>query len=212
MFTVTKPFNLIGNSLSLIYGDNASSNFSLVGYDYAFYRMFYGNTNLRSVSKNFLPALALSSNCYSNMFRDCSNLTSAPDLPATTVTSYGYYCMFSNCGNLINPPTIAATTLGYQCCYYMFCNCTSLVTAPDLLSETLTNYCYYYMFKGCSKLNYIKMLATNVSASGCLSYWVQDVASTGTFVKHGQATWTNTGVSGVPIGWEVHYTLMTDPT
>lgn len=205
MFTVTKPFNLLGNSLSLIYGDNASSNFSLVGYDYAFYRMFYGNTNLRSVSKNFLPALALSSNCYSNMFRDCINLTSAPDLPATTITGYAYYCMFYNCGNLIDPPTIAATTLGYQCCYYMFCNCTSLTSAPDLLATTLTSYCYYYMFKGCSNLNYIKMLATNISASGCLSYWVQGVASTGTFVKHIDATWTNTGVSGVPNGWSVQY-------
>lgn len=212
MFTFTKPCNLLGNCMSMLFGDNAATNFSLSGYDYAFYRMFYGCSQIRNVAKGFLPAMALSNNCYSNMFRECANLLSAPDLPALTVTSYAYYCMFYNCSNLNSAPIIAATTLGYQCCYYMFCNCTSLVTAPDLLSETLTSYCYYYMFKGCSKLNYIKMLATNVSASGCLSYWVQGVASTGTFVKNGSATWTNSGVSGVPTGWTIYYTLTTDPT
>ena len=205
LFTVTKPFNLMGNCMSMLFGDNAASNFSLNGYDYAFYRMFYGCTNLKSVSKNFLPAMALSNNCYSNMFRECSNLTSAPNLPAASITSYAYYCMFYNCSNLTSAPVISATTLGYQCCYYMFCNCINLITAPTLLANTLTSYCYYYMFKGCSKLNYIKMLATNVSASGCMSYWVQGVASTGTFVKHTNATWTNSGVSGVPSGWTVTY-------
>ena len=113
--------------------------------------------------------------------------------------------MFYNCSNLTDAPLINATTLGYQCCYYMFCNCISLTQAPDLLAETLTSYCYYYMFKGCSNLNYIKMLATNISASGCLSYWMQGVASSGTFVKHYNATWTNSGVSGVPDGWDVQY-------
>ena len=212
LFTITKPCNLLGNCMSMLFGDNASNNYSLSGYDYAFYRMFYGCTNIRNVAKDFLPAQALSNNCYSNMFRECTGLISAPNLPATTVTSYAYYCMFYNCSNLTDAPVIDATTLGYQCCYYMFCNCIKLTQAPDLLAETLTSYCYYYMFKGCSNLNYIKMLATNISASGCLSYWMQGVASSGTFVKHYNATWTNSGVSGVPDGWDVRYMLMTDPT
>ena len=29
------------------------------------------------------------------------------------------------------------------------------------------------MFYGCSKLKYVTMLATNVSESNCLSYWLQ---------------------------------------
>ena len=33
--------------------------------------------------------------------------------------------------------------------------------------------------------------------------WVQNVASTGTFVKNSSATWTTTGVHGVPSGWTV---------
>jgi hypothetical protein len=64
------------------------------------------------------------------------------------------------------------------------------------------------MFYGCSKLNYIKMLATNISATSCLSNWVYNVSPTGTFVKNISATWTNTGSSGVPSGWtvKVNYT------
>jgi hypothetical protein len=59
------------------------------------------------------------------------------------------------------------------------------------------------MFNGCIKLNYIKMLATDVSASGCLSTWVYNVSSTGTFVKHPNMTSLPTGKNGIPSGWTV---------
>jgi hypothetical protein len=63
------------------------------------------------------------------------------------------------------------------------------------------------MFYGCSKLDYIKMLATNISASNCLKYWVQGVSSTGTFVKDintniPTATSSNS-YAGIPKGWTV---------
>jgi hypothetical protein len=60
------------------------------------------------------------------------------------------------------------------------------------------------MFDGCSKLNYIKMLATNISAGSCLSSWVSGVASTGTFVKNPAMTSLPTGSSGIPKGWTVY--------
>ena len=47
------------------------------------------------------------------------------------------------------------------------------------------------------------MLATNISASNCLSNWVNNVASTGTFVKHPDMTTLPTGTSGIPEGWTV---------
>jgi hypothetical protein len=47
------------------------------------------------------------------------------------------------------------------------------------------------------------MLATDISASECLSYWVNSVASTGIFVKNPEATWNVIGVHGVPAGWTV---------
>jgi hypothetical protein len=59
------------------------------------------------------------------------------------------------------------------------------------------------MFSGCSELNYIKMLATDISASGCLSNWVYNVSSTGTFVKNPAMTSLSTGTSGIPSGWTV---------
>jgi hypothetical protein len=59
------------------------------------------------------------------------------------------------------------------------------------------------MFYNCKKLNYIKMLATNISASKCLTNWVSGVASTGTFVKNPTMTSLPTGTSGIPSGWTV---------
>lgn len=60
------------------------------------------------------------------------------------------------------------------------------------------------MFSNCSKLNYIKMLATNISANDCLYAWVRGVASTGTFVKHPNMTTLSTGgENGIPSRWTV---------
>lgn len=60
------------------------------------------------------------------------------------------------------------------------------------------------MFYGCYKLNYIKMLATNISAPDCLLNWVSRVSSTGTFVKNAAMTSLPTGASGIPSGWTVN--------
>lgn len=149
--SVTKRFNLIGNVMSLLFGDNGKQSYSLEGYDYAFENLFRDCSKLISVSANFLPATILSKNCYNNMFRGCTSLTTAPELHATT----------------------------------------------------LTDSCYSDMFYGCSKLNYIKMLATDISARYCLTGWVTGVSSSGTFVKNPAMTSLQTGISGIPEGWTV---------
>jgi hypothetical protein len=64
------------------------------------------------------------------------------------------------------------------------------------------------MFYGCKKLNYIKMLATDISASNCLDSWVYGVASSGTFVKNPAVTTLPTATEfnnyvGIPSGWTV---------
>ena len=90
-----------------------------------------------------------------------------------------------------------------QGCYgYMFAGCTTLLTAPDLLTPTLTSYCYINMFDGCTNLTNIKMIATSVSETGCLTNWVRNVAASGTFTKHPDTT-LSTGNSGIPSGWTV---------
>jgi hypothetical protein len=114
--------------------------------------------------------------CYYKMFQDCESLTTAPELPATTLAADCYHSMFSGC--------------------------ILLQTAPELPAAILTAYCYSEMFNNCSKLNYIKMLATDISASNCLDNWVSGVASAGTFVKPSNMT-LSTGVNGIPEGWTV---------
>ena len=203
-FSVNKKFNLLGNCMSMLFGDNAADNFSLEGKDSAFTSLF-ATCKVVEVSDTFLPATILSSYCYDQMFIDCDYLIKAPKLPATTLTNWCYNSMFSGCKSLTTAPELPATTLEGSCYEYMFDHCISLVNAPELPATTLAGYCYNNMFNSCTKLNYIKMLATDISATGCLTYWVYNVASTGTFVKNKNATWSVTGDDGVPSGWTIQY-------
>ena len=171
-----KLVNLRGNMLSIVFGDNIVS--TLEGYESVFHQCFY-EWKILDIEKNFLPATTLARDCYSYMFGGCNKLTTAPELPATTLT--------------------------YACYQNMFYNCSSLTTAPELPATTLTDWCYSCMFTGCGKLNYIKMLATDISASNCLRNWVTSVSSTGTFVKNPNATWEVYGINGIPEGWTVKF-------
>ena len=148
-----------------------------------------------------LPATTLAESCYYGMFQGCTSLTTAPELPATTLAIYCYNTMFYDCASLVNAPVLPATTLAERCYAFMFGGCTSLTTAPELPATTLTNNCYRSMFNRCTSLNYIKCLATDISATECTSYWVRSVQTTsGTFVTPSSTQWT-TGESGVPTGW-----------
>ena len=280
-FTINKKCNLKGNCMSVLFGDNAADNYSLNGKNYAFYKLFQNCTNIVNVDSNFLPATRLITYCYSYMFYNCTNLSTAPELPATSLAHSCYYGMFSGCTNLTTAPELPATSLALSCYYGMFSSCTNLTTAPELPATSLSTYCYtnmfynctsltttpellatmlaegcYYnmfydctnlttapelpatslaiscytnmfynctnlttalelpapmlvrdcyssMFKGCNKLNYIKMLATDISASSCLDDWVGGVSSTGTFIKNAAMTSLPTGNSGIPSGWTV---------
>ena len=169
----TATYDISGNIMSLIYGDN-----------------FVGKTTM-SGSYNFCSIFKLSKAV------SAENLI----LPATTLTNYCYRAMFSYCTSLETAPELPATTLAQGCYWYMFERC-AISTAPDLDATELVAECYGHMFENCSNLNYIKCLATSKSASKCLEGWVTNVASTGTFVKKANATWT-TGVNAAPSGWLV---------
>ena len=57
------------------------------------------------------------------------------------------------------------------------------------------------MFSHCTKLKYVKCLATDISAQGCVDSWLNKVATSGTFIKaEGMNGWPS-GVSGIPSGW-----------
>ena len=229
-FTLSKQCRVGGNCMSMLFGDEASGKKSLSGYNYAFYRLFYGATKLIEVAEDFLPATTLTTYCYRDMFRGCSALVSAPNLPATALQTdcysymfYGctvlkkvpdelpaktlkqssYNSMFYNCKALVKAPKIAATTLASQCCRNMFNNCSELVEAPDLLATTLQSLCYGNMFTNCKKLEYIKAMFLTAPSSSYTASWLSGVASAGTFVKNAEATWDVTGVDGIPSGWTV---------
>ena len=151
-----------------------------------------------------LPATNLSEGCYLGMFQKCTSLTAAPALPASELAPICYAYMFAECSSLTEAPALPATTLDTQCYIYMFWNCTSLTQAPVLPATTVARKAYQWMFWHCTSLNYIKMMATDISATDCLGDWVLGVPSSGTFVKNSAATWENFyGTSGIPEGWTV---------
>ena len=96
-------------------------------------------------SANFTTKTSLEyAGCFENLFKGCTGLTTAENLklPATTLTKYCYTSMFEGCS--------------------------SLTAAPDLLADVLEEGSYGSMFKSCSSLNYIKCLATDISARYCV--------------------------------------------
>lgn len=138
------------------------------------------------------------------MFNGCTSLTTPPStLPATTLTNYCYQDMFTGCTSLTVTPTLPAATMAQQCYNNMFSGCTSLTTAPDLISPTLdATQSHMGMFMGCTNLTYVKCLATSITGSEALFYWLYEVSPTGTFVKDANMTF-ETGESGIPAGWTV---------
>jgi hypothetical protein len=83
----------------------------------------------------------------------------------------------------------------------MFSGCTSLTTAPELPATTLVDSCYTQMFYGCTKLNYIKCLATDISATNCTFHLLYSPSPKGLFIPaNNEVAWT-TGISGIPTGW-----------
>lgn len=164
--------------------------------------MFYSCTSLLTPPMT-LPATTLAYRCYHNMFKECENLRDAPVLPATTLAEGCYYSMFRACHKLTVAPVLPATTLAYDCYREMFYSCDNLTTAPDLPATTLKNGCYKEMFRNCKKINYIKCLATDIREPNSLTYWVNGVASTGTFVKNPNMQSWPTGPDGIPSGWTV---------
>ena len=104
---------------------------------------------------------------FCNLFKNCTALTSAPDLPATTLASSCYGAMFFLCTNLVNAPALPAETLADECYSAMFFRCTNLVKAPALPAETLEKSCYNAMFNGCISLTSAPKLPAKTLAYGC---------------------------------------------
>lgn len=174
-FSASGNFNACGNTMSLLFYDNYYGSQLTTLYKGAFSRLFHSNTYI--LSAPLFPATTLTDSCYQHVFEGCTSLTTAPALPATTLKTSCYRSMFQDC--------------------------TRLTRAPELPAATLETNCYRNMFAGCTRLNYIKCLATNISASNSLTAWVTSVPFKGAFVKAaGMESWRR-GPDGIPPGWTI---------
>jgi len=209
----TTQFNVGGNIMSLLYGENfedettLESNYSLGGLfsdsgvvdaselilpatiltEGCYAGMFQGCTSLTAAPE--LPATTLAENCYSNMFEGCTSLTSAPELPSTTLTGSCYASMFSGCTSLTEASTLPATTLAGGCYYYMFSGCTSLTSAPELPATTLADSCYNSMFSGCTSLTATPELPAQNLALYCYQAMFYGCSSLDLVIVHVTGTW-----------------------
>lgn len=180
-FSSTGMFNAMGNPYSLMSSNDFRTIDSLVDKIYALSMLFQDCTNLVSAENLSLPANTLSQRCYAYMFRRCSSLTTAPELPAMVLGQYCYEQMFNRCTSLTSDINLPATDWDSSmgACY------------EGMLENTLVTVIRYMM------------LAQPPTSNLCFN-WVNGVASSGTFVKNKNATWSNSyGVSAIPQGWTV---------
>ena len=124
-----------------------------------------------------LPAISLADYCYYGMFYECHKLEKAPELPATTLADYCYGGMFLNCVRLKNAPELPATTLAEYCYSNMFSNCISLISAPVLSANTLKKYCYSGMFLYCTSLTTAPTLPAMTLAEACYASMFQNCSN-----------------------------------
>jgi hypothetical protein len=177
--TITGVSKVGGNIMSLLYGNSFTGNeVALRDVQDEFKNIFSNNTSLQSADSLLLPATTLHLRSYMNMFENCTNLTSAPDLNPTILANDSCAQMFEGCSSLQHGPMIYAQKLESASCIQMFVNCTSL--------------------------NYIVCLATDISAADCTFQWMLNVGSTGTFYcANGMSSIWSSGTSGIPSGWTV---------
>lgn len=208
-FNGSKNFKVYGNIMSLINGDNFTSNSEFAsGSSFNLCGLFYGTTTIIDASDLILPATILYMSSYNGMFRGCSNLEYGPKLlPALDVPADGYSSMFEGCVKLVEGPEIMATTVsGNTALNRMFCmNRNSKVTAAMTKSPIIritnpasyTN-TYQQLFCGNGNINEVTILAQGTDLS--FANWL-NFTNAGGVIKKLSGTTLVSGASGVVSGW-----------
>ena len=157
----TAECKVYGNIMSLVDEFGFAENTTLSN-AYNFGGLFTGNDKLNDARYLKLPATTLTTGCYNQMFNDCTELTTAPELPAGgksggSLATECYHEMFKGCTSLSTAPALPALNLNEKCYQGMFRDCSKLATAPELPAGgtsggALADYCYQEMFALCSNL------------------------------------------------------------
>lgn len=113
----------------------------------------------------------------SELFRDCTILTTPPELHAAKLATRCYQWTFWGCTGLRTPPALPAMELAEACYLGLFDDCTSLEYAPALPATNLVRYCYRAMFNGCSALTAAPELPATRMADSCYSMMFYKCAS-----------------------------------
>ena len=209
-FTISKKCSCHGNIMSLLDGtDDETATAATMG-NFCFRRLF---NESKITTAPDLPALTLSINCYDNIFRDCTELTTPMDeLPASSIPNYAYQSMFYGCTALTDTPTINATRVdGMYACSHMFHSCSNIRSVKMLCSLYDGNYAFNEMFRDCSKLESVETHVTIWNyTSGAFNVWLDGVSSSGTFycpsalgTPPDGANPIARGSSRCPTGWTV---------
>ena len=183
----TAGYNVYGNIMSMMYGDNFSGQTGLTGT----FKKFFSGEQIRSAKSLILPATYVATSAYASMFETCKQLTEAPSLPATKVRGAGYSYMFASCSSLKQVPLLpSAMDIGGNdtgCFSYMFRGCTSLTGVPaDYLSTSvqgietgrgLPQSCFEGIFYGCINLKKAPDLPYPVLGSSCYKSMFQGCTS-----------------------------------
>jgi hypothetical protein len=170
------------------------------------YAMFNSCHKLEYIPSDILskPNLTMGNIAFDSMFAYCYSLKTAPELPSTNLSNTCYAQMFMECTGLtVAPSILPAKTLTSRCYEMMFRGCISLPAAPIIFAETMNTQSCQEMFSGCTSLNYVKCLATNISANMCTEKWMDGVAERGLFVKNPNMNAWPRNVNGIPSGWSV---------
>lgn len=170
-FCSAEKFEVEGNIMSLLYGDDFQGQTDLNGNAFVFSELFL-NSNLVNAENLVLPATTLASYCYCSMFKSCRNLMKAPSvLPATTLAPSCYNTMFCECTSLTEAPELPATTLADYCYAWMFSRCSSLTSTQDvLLARTLPPHCYEGMYYECTSLEKAPKLMCEKLLKACCNF------------------------------------------
>jgi hypothetical protein len=216
-FNASKNFKVYGNAMSLLWGDEFESHSEFkTNTDHNLCGLFYGTTTLTDASDLILPATTLTTSCYNGMFRNCTNLTTAPDLSTpTTFGDQSFSSMFDGCTGLAYPPAIISGTTSYlSSVKRMFCMTRGSSPVQSQMTKSplmIINFNGdssvskdYEVFKGNASLTEIKCFWTNNSGSfGNLANWVINTPDTGvTFYKRSTQSF-QTGNNGIKTGWTV---------
>ena len=159
VFYSTKKYEVEGNIMSLIYGDNFATQTTVDEAGYNFAMLFYAKdktNNLYNAKNLILPIKIVPQYCYLRMFQNSAQLKYAPrKIDAEEIGYYSCMSMFYSCSELIEAPEeLPAMTIGEGGYRALFSYCGKLEKAPELPATTIAKQAYYQFCQYCHNLKY----------------------------------------------------------